>query len=404
MRLSSSQLRSRRSFLRATIIAAAGSALFQSCSASPFDSSTASKPPSAVPNPISLLADGTDQSDILQLAIDTARDGSTVSLPSGQFRVDRRITIRNRHDLTISGPSTASPFIGYTNRTGFAVGDLNSDRRTSARAHWLILSGAGITLRNISVVGPNTNRDRNYAPFLPELAFEHAFSVRDSAHRVTIATCHYENVHGDGIYVGGPGAPSTLVTITDITGSYSGRQGFAIVNVDGLRASRVTCDFAGLVGLDIEPNNGASTRNVTLLRLAMGAAHDPYSIGGPGNATARQNITFENCSAIRSRSNSSAISARSPGSGLSVRNHFDDRQSSPLGFQLTGWSDVTIQNSKVVCPAGPASTAVQLNNCTGNLSVVDNDFRDFDRLLDGSILPSGVQHSGNTWDAGRASD
>jgi hypothetical protein len=320
--------------------------------------------------------------------------------------VDRRITIRNRRDLTVTGPSANSPFIGYTDRTGLDVGDLNSNpsRPTSKRSHWLISSGSGITLRNIAVIGPNTKRNQGYALSRIELVFEPAFSVRDSASNVTLANCRYENVYGDGIYIGGTGPPNRLITVTDVTGAYSGRQGFAIVNVDGLRAARVTCDFAGGVGLDVEPNEGVSVRNIALFGLAMGAAHFPYSIGGPGDAAARQDVSLENCSAIRSRSKSSAIYARSPGTGLSIRNHLDDRQTSPVGVQLTGWSGVTIQNCKIVCPPDPESTAVQLNNCSENLSILNNDFHSFDRLLGGVAVPPNVQHSGNSWDAGRARD
>jgi hypothetical protein len=410
MRPTLAELCNRRSFLRATVIAvASGPALLESCSPSSPVNSPTSTPlhtPPEVPHPLGLLADGTDQSETLQRAIDTAADGATVILPSGRFRVDRRITIRNRHGLTVTGPSAESPFIGYTDRTGLEVGDLNSNpsRRTSQRSHWLISSGSGITLRNVTVIGPNSARNQGYALFRLELAFEPAFSVRDGAGNVTLANCHYENVYGDGIYIGGTGPPNRLVTLTDVTGAYSGRQGFAIVNVDGLRADRVICDFAGGVGLDVEPNEGSSVRNLALFGLAMGAAHFPYSFGGPGDATARQNVTLENCSAIRSRSKSSAIYARSPGTGLSIRNHLDDRQSSQLGVQLTGWSEVTIQNSKIACPHGPASTAVQLDNCSGNLSIVDNDFRDFARLVGGVASSTNVHHSGNRWDAGQAND
>jgi hypothetical protein len=416
MRPSPAEPYNRRSFLRAAVIAAAsGPAMLGSCWPSPPVSSPApvrsppSRPqptPPVVRNSLNLLADGSDQSEALQHAIDTAADGATITLPSGRFRVDRRITIRNRRGLTVTGPSAESPFIGYTDRTGLDVGDLNSNpsRRTSQRSHWLISSGSDITLRNLTVAGPNAERNQGYALFRIELAFEAAFSVRDSAQVVTLTNCLYKNVYGDGIYIGGTGPPNRLVTITDVTGAHSGRQGFAVVNVDGLRAERVNCDFAGGVGLDIEPNEGASVRNIALFGLTMGAAHFPYSIGGPGDAAARQNVTLENCSAIRSRSKSSAIYARSPGTGLSIRNHLDNRQSSTLGVQLTGWSEVTIQNCKIACPPAPESTAVQLNNCSEKLSILNNDFRNFDRLLGGVALPSNVQHSGNNWDAGRATD
>lgn len=410
MRLLRAESRNRRSFLRSTIIAAAtGPALLGSCSQSPDVSSVVSTPlptPPEVPNSLGLLADDSDQSEALQRAIDTVVDGATVTLPSGRFRVDRRITIRNRHDLTVTGPSAGSPFIGYTDRTGLDVGDLNSNprRRTSQRSHWLISGGSGITLRNISVIGPNTERNKGYAQFRIEFAFEPAFSVRDSAEAIILENCHYENVYGDGIYIGGTGPPNRAITVINVTGAYSGRQGFAIVNVDGLRANRVSCDFAWGVGVDIEPNEAASVRNVILSGLVMGAAHFPYSFGGPGEAISRQNITLADCSAIRSRSKSSAIYARSPGIGLTVRNHVDDRQSSRFGVQLTGWRDVAIQNSRIVSPPGLASVAVQLNSCSGALSVLNNDFHYFDQLLGGKVLPTTVRHSGNRWDAGRASD
>lgn len=398
----------RRRFLRGALIAAAsGTSMLASCSSASSESRTpsAASEPTGISRSLTLVDDGTDQSVALQKAIDSIPDGGTLLLPFGRYRIDHRITIRDRHNFTVSGPSATQPFVGYTDRTGLDLNDLNSNpkRRTSQRAHWLVSGGDGVSLRNLSVIGPNTERTRGFARFRIALAFEPAFAVRDSANNVTITSCRYENVYGDGIYIGGTGPPNRTVVLSDVAGSFSGRQGFAVVNVDGLRADRVRCDFSWGVGLDVEPNEGVIVRNLAFTELAMGAAHFPYSFGGPGDAYARQNISLVGCSAIRSGSKSSAIYARSPGIGLSIRNHVDERVSSEVGMQFNGWSALNVEASKLRCSSTQPSTAVQLNECTGAVAILNNEFSGFDSLLSSTGSPV-VRHSGNHWNEGHGTD
>lgn len=405
---------SRRGFLAVSArvaVAVSGSSILTSCTSgstdarSPVDLSPAARI-AAPPPTVDLANDGSDQSRRLQLAIDSTPDGATVALPSGRFRIDRRITVQNRQNLLISGPSTSAPFIGYTDLTGLDVNDLTSNRsrRNSQRAHWLISGGRGVTLRNIRVEGPNDERNRGYARSRLNLAFEHAFSTRDATVGVTFTQCTYRNVYGDGVYIGGTGAPNRDVRISDVTGAYSGRQGFAVVNVDGLVAERISCDYAWGVGFDLEPNEDSATRNVTLRDMRMGAAHFPYSFGGPGDASFREQIILDGCSAIRSGSKSAAIWGRSPGNDLTITNHIDDRVASDTGIMLAGWNTARIRGCRVVRPPGLPGVAVKLDRCTGPIEITDNDFHDYSALIGGVAVPTDITTSGNTWDSGRARD
>lgn len=363
---------------------------------------------------VSLDGGDRDQSQAIQEAIDRAPDGSRIDLPAGQHRVDQRITVRGRTDLTIGGPTPTEPFEGFTTMTGLDVGDLTPSGRhkTSERAHWRVSESSGVQLRNISVTGPNSDRNEHHALYEPTLAFEAAFSIREGSHRTLLEDCRFQNVYGDGIYVGGVGAPNTQTSIRDVSGSYCGRQGFAIVNADRVNADNVICDFSGLAGLDIEPNHETQyVKRATLTGLQMGSRHFPYTLGGVADEIRREDITLNGCSVIRCPSEHMAIRAPSRGRGLRILGHTDSRQPTERGMDIGGWTDVEISGCVVTTTIQRRrSVAVLLRNCAGTLTISDNDFRGrtrgFDELVQATGFTSSatVEHFGNVWDMGLKRD
>lgn len=355
-----------------------------------------------------------DASGAIQAAIDSSPEGAYIQLPGGRHRLDRRITIQTRADLTIAGPAPSDPFEGWTTVTGLDLADYTpgANEETSERAHWRISASSGIRLANISVAGPNTERNGGHARYEPSLAFEAAFSIREGCQGTVLQDCSYQDVYGDGIYVGGVGTPNTETRIRNVAGSHSGRQGFAIVNALELRADDVSCDFTGLAGLDIEPNHETQfVRRVTLNRLMMGSRHFPFTIGGIDDEVRREDIELRNCSVIRCPSEHLAIRAPSKGRRLRILGHTDDRQPTERGMDVGAWTDVEVSGSVVTTTIRRRrSVAMLLRNCDGTLRITDNDFRGrsrgFDELVQatGSTDESTIQHSGNVWDMGEQRD
>lgn len=361
---------------------------------------------------VKLATNGTDQSHALQAAIDAAPNGAKLRLPSGEYRLDRRIVIRNRANLSITGPKKGSPFVGYTNLTGFDVQDLSHDGRYSYRQHWQIASSRDITLRRITVRGPNTRRLEAFAGYQENVEFEHAFCINAPSTDIRLESCSFSNVNGDGVYVGGIGAPCRNIRLDGITGTHPGRQSLAITNVDGLVARRVNIQGGGRSGVDIEPNALSQyVRNVELRECDMGSRFYPYVIGGRYDEIRRENITLVNCTARSSSSSHAAVLASRNGRNLRIIGHRDMRQGGVYGIVASAWTGVLVQDSQV--SAGnhtPTTYGVSLTDCDGTMELVGNVFNGyqygFDELFEaaGTTNPAGVVHAGNTWAMGAAGD
>ena len=109
----------------------------------------------------------TDVSAALNSFLAGVPDGATVTFPAGsRYRVENIVYLNNRHDLTIDGRGA----IFFASTTGSGVPATGPN---AVRQHWprhrdefLVADSANVTLRNLSVRGPNPNAGTADAAFV----------------------------------------------------------------------------------------------------------------------------------------------------------------------------------------------------------------------------------------------
>ncbi|HTT86843.1 MAG TPA: hypothetical protein VMF60_05725, partial [Acidimicrobiales bacterium] len=233
-----------------------------------------------------------DVSGPLQSWLHSLSPGTLVRPPAGAcYRVDRGITLRFPHDLTIDG-GTFSNTTTVRAFTGSGRG----------RATFTVLGGSDVTFDDLTIRGADPGG------YHPALAFEAGieFEGTDGARVRNVAI---DDVYGDGISLeplrGGSDhmsgtivAPTRDLTLDTVAVDGSGRQGIALVSVNTADIDDVMLAHVGIDSFDVEAdqaNEGA--KNVTI----DGCTSDTwnggsfFADGGASSGSHTGNITVENC-------------------------------------------------------------------------------------------------------------
>src|SRR5262249_26699464 len=98
----------------------------------------------------------TDVTAKLMAFIAGVPDGSTITFPAAsRYRIESIIIVTNRKNLTIDG--NGAQFFALTDGASMPPVGPNDVKLhwPRNRAHWLIVGGSGITLRNLTIKGAN---------------------------------------------------------------------------------------------------------------------------------------------------------------------------------------------------------------------------------------------------------
>jgi hypothetical protein len=200
--------------------------------------------------PSSIDASGRqDVTQALAALIATAPAGATVRFPpDGRFRVDGVLFVSGRHNVTIDG--NGSTLFAPTEGSTIAVPRYNLRARwPRLRAHVMVEDSTRITIRDLTVQGPNAA-----GTFTAALEGQAGFELVRS-HDVTLDHVTARETYGDGVYIVGH---STGVLIQDCTLDHNGRQGVAVVDGVDITVRRCSIVATGRSAIDLEPGRGAA--------------------------------------------------------------------------------------------------------------------------------------------------
>jgi hypothetical protein len=192
---------------------------------------------------------GQDVTAALTSFFATVPAGATVRFPAGgRYRIDGVLFITGRHDVTIEG--NGSTLVAPTDGTGTPVPRYNFRARwPRMRAHLDIEMSTGVTVRDLTVQGPNPA-----GTFKAGLEGQAGFVVSASSN-VTLDHVTARATYGDGVYVIGH---STGVKVQSCTLDHNGRQGVAIVDGVDVTVQQCTIESPGRSAVDLEPARGAA--------------------------------------------------------------------------------------------------------------------------------------------------
>jgi hypothetical protein len=186
----------------------------------------------------------TDVSGPMARFLAAVPDGSTVELRAGgRYRMESTWVISGRRDLTIRGNGA----------TLFATtqGDM---MRASVR----IADSAGITVRDLVVVGANPLAGAKDRTYRPEWGGQHGFDVNSSS-GVSLLGVTVTDTYGDFVYLGqrDGGAHTDGVLIQASTFARSGRQGITFTAARNVVVETSTISEPKRSMFDFEPGRGA---------------------------------------------------------------------------------------------------------------------------------------------------
>lgn len=232
--------------------------------------------------------DGRDATAVIMRQLSAAPDGAVVRFPvgrsSGRYRVDGSLHLKNRRDLTITGPSATDPATIWTDKVGQDVGLVNA-KGTSTRQHWHFRECQGLKILNLRVEGPNKVRDsKGYSSITASYEAEHAFCV-NLCSNIRITDCSADSVYGDGVWLHAPYTSANFktrsVTVERFTTTSNGRHGIGVFNVDGVLIDGLTVVKGGVCGIDMEPNGTYdSTLNVEIRNCKIDTRSVAFAANG----------------------------------------------------------------------------------------------------------------------------
>ena len=384
---------------------------------------------------INLVADGTDQTSSLMSQIAAAPNGTAtnptvLNLPAGRYRIDGAVELNSRQHVILTGP-VGGGFTAWTDKSSNDIGIISS-----GRIHFNIKSSTGCAMRWIRLEGPNYHRQiepgrENYAMYYhyaddPEgkvYVFDHGFAVTSASLDCAIEDCYYENVYGDGIYVGNHlnGVACRNTVLRRISGRWAGRQAMGIVTAEGLLCEDVTLEWTGRSGLDVEPNHAQDrVYDATFRRCRISATFNTFIVQAamPTGAVLPRlrNISVLDCEQIEcptTRSVFIALKGDTQGT-LTVKNLYAPNNNvTGAGIAIQGpWTNVVVEDSLVSnnqsSQSSTVNPAVEATGVTGSLTLRRNTFngryQGFQNLYSLGTNSPTVTHCGNVWNMGASND
>jgi uncharacterized protein YkwD len=343
---------------------------------------------------LELPAEG-DVTQILQGAVDELPPGTRLRLPSGRFRMDGTITIRDKTGVRIEG-SPGGRTVLYSSARG-EVGELGS----SLRRHFLVLGGSDVVLRRLHVEGQNTvaNQVWGYADYERAYQHEHGFAFVGVKGAV-LEDSSVTGVFGDGVYVGNnghdisPALASEDVTIQRVAVRWAGRNGVTVTNASGVALDGLHV-HARLVALMLFPNaryqrvEGIDLRHSTLDSVR-------HSVRAGGSAPVSDVRIEANTVTANEIGQFVKVNPEGRSRGWSITQNVVAPALTAPGLRFYDAEDITVSGNDLEFgeEGGPA---VLLDDASGNLRIADNRFIGADAAFAavGSTRHERVEASGN---------
>lgn len=193
-------------------------------------------------------ANGTDTKDDTAAIQSALNKYSSVTIPDGTYyvNVEQALHLKSNQMLTLSAAAvlTALP----TARDNYSVLDISGV--------------SDVTVSGGQIVGDRAVHKGSTGEWGMGILIENG-ATRISISNVTITNCW-----GDGVYLGGA-APVSNITLTGVTCDGNRRQGLSITNASFVTITdstfKNTHGTAPEAGIDIEPNSGNSTTNISII-------------------------------------------------------------------------------------------------------------------------------------------
>lgn len=360
--------------------------------------------------------DGSDASAAIQAQIDAAPNGATIVFPvgknQGRYRVDHRIVVKQRSDLTFQGPGPSNPATFWTDKTGLEVDSAQYQYvdGKSTRSHWRIEKSANITLRNLRVEGPNDYRDaQGYTSWTYDggkYEGEHGF-VTLGGSNITIEDCQIDSVFGDGVAANNASSQATVgITVRRVTTTSNGRHGFSTqsahnVLIDGLRVVK-----GGSNGISFEPNathetvENVEVKNSTIDTRVVALAH--MGSRSSSNIWIHDNV-------VEYAIPSWPMFVSNPNDGISRRKNLTFERNKQLfkstagyGISITRTDGVTIRDNEIPTSNKSKPAAMDLIDVGGTISIRNNIFAFSPAVYvkDGVVHAAGLDACGNKTSVG----
>lgn len=292
----------------------------------------------------------------------TVPSGSVVDFGGNLFPGNTFVAVSNRQNLVIQN--------GGLQRT--KKGAIVWPR---SNPHLSFNNCTDVAVLNFTVLGTNNVSDvpaPGFSSYNESYAFEAAILCGDST-GLTIRDYRVDAVWGDGLQVEG----CHDIVLQDAVIEKNGRQGVSMSHGSNLLVHNVTVGHSRRAGVDIEPNVQSDiVSNVTLSNMTIGSWLLAVTSGGPGTVA---NVTLVDVHVWRSALpllNAAPSGAQGVRVGWNITRltvaFESDTTGGPLKFAQA--RDMTIAQSTVPIVTSRGRTAVELVDCGGVFTIVDNNF------------------------------
>lgn len=230
-----------------------------------------------------------ENTDITSYVNSLIQKNRTVTIPSGNYRVDatKSIKLKDGTQLRMS-PDTKLHVIPNSNESYrvFIVKDV----------------------KNVSISGGEIIGDK-YSHLGKSGEWGMGIEIRDSQN-INISNISIDKMWGDAMYVGTSGKNTTYnINLNNIEMNDNRRQGLTIISADTLNAKNIkarnTSGASPSSGIDIEPNDGSKVlKNITLDSIATSNNAGPgiqIGLSRYNNSNTPISITIENHTDIGSQ-------------------------------------------------------------------------------------------------------
>ncbi len=220
--------------------------------------------------------------------LDSLPNGTTVALrPNGCYRAESAIQINDKQYFAINGNGATLKRTTYNGNNA-----PNGDYR-----HIHIAGGFIITIRDLNILGQK-NPAGGYVVAVED---QMGIGIYGSL-IVNIDNVNIQHVHGDFVYITyrGPKVTAKNITIQNSTFKDAGRQGIAIIDVDGAMIKNNSISGTGRSSIDLEPG-GAEKSDIDNVTIDGNTVADGQSnfISNEGGGGGLANLVVSNNTLIR---------------------------------------------------------------------------------------------------------
>jgi hypothetical protein len=298
---------------------------------------------------------------------------------------------------------------GGTYRSAIVPGQ-QQPASSKGHAAFTVVGGSNVTLEQMQITGANPGG------YHAALAFAAGIDLEGTANS-TVRSVTISNTFGDGITLsplrGGANsnsgtivAPSSGITIRDVTITGAGRQGLTLASASGSQVTDIILKNIGLNTFDVEADQrNEGTDNVTINGCLASGGVIFFANGGAGDAGMTHDLTVENCTMTVPQAGSAIFVKRPGGKGA------HSKLRGPITFtsdtllcgssvsaacvQLTG-ATVTVTGSKLQFPAGTVHEAVYGLGAGSQAAFIDDVVKGYGTT--GRVSATSAVHvSGGVW-------